>query len=430
MPDGPSWSFPGRKADRNNNDAPGPGEYNIRGQIGTGSKTMSFGTPSRRNRRVNPAPGPGHYGGQAPERGPAYSFGTKVKVRIRDQSPGPGAYHRNTGGGKKQGPAWSLYGRHNERRGEEMPGPGAYRTDTTEHSRKGGYMGAKQQKRAADNVPGPGAYQMGDQHYKGYGRGPSYSLTGRAKGSSENDVPGPGAYHGQDDPRRSAAHRTYHMHGQDKRFRYRNDGNPGPGEYTLDTTVGKAPAFSLSGRTGRKSRSETPGPGAYIRPQSAPLRRDSSLGRAKRFSGPSQDQVPGPGAYQQMQSTDGKGWSMGARTEYTGKGPDSPGPGAYIRPMSAPMNGSRKNIAFGKDSRFRRQVSAVPGPGAYDPKSPLLSPDKAVTLKGRSKDPRMDNTGEYLLPERTAGGDHAFVGRREWGHGYGGGYSATGASAY
>jgi len=219
------------------------------------------------------------------------------------------------------------------------------------------------------------------------------------------------------------------MHGRDSRFHYRPDTNPGPGAYGLGTTVGNAPAFSLSGRIDRRGRDmDTPGPGSYVRPSTAPNRRDRSLGTDQRFRYKN-NEVPGPGAYKQPNPNEGKGWSLGARTEYQGNGrADAPGPGAYIRPMSAP-SGTRKSAAFGKDRRFHNQHSSdAPGPGAYRPSSGLVytDPTKGISLKGRPKDPRPEGGGEYLYPERTHAGDHAFVGRREFGHGYvgGGGYSA------
>jgi len=204
------------------------------------------------------------------------------------------------------------------------------------------------------------------------------------------------------------------MNGREQRFKYAVDGTPGPGQYNRHSTVGQAPAYSLSGRIEFKQRADTPGPGAYLRPGSAPAARSSSLGKAERFNNSNGDLSPGPGAYLLPKALDDRGPSIGARTPLGFGRNESPGPGAYERPASAP---SRRSIAFGKDNRFHRKFEEIPGPGQYNTQGSLISPLKAASLAGKPREKKPEDSPGHLLPRRTASGDHAFVGRNEWGHG-------------
>uniref|UniRef100_A0A7S2V3L7 Uncharacterized protein n=1 Tax=Fibrocapsa japonica TaxID=94617 RepID=A0A7S2V3L7_9STRA len=424
MPDGPAWSLHGTKRGTRYSDTPGPGEYNIPGALH--NRTTSFGAPTRAKSAPRTGrqttPGPGAYGTGGPNRGPAYSMAGKHGRRVASDSPGPGAYAVNDGRDPryKGGPAWSLYGKPQaRRRGEDRPGPGAYNHHTG-LSKKGGYMGDKHARAhvplPGEFTPGPGAYD-----HDRAGKGLAFSITGKPTDANRyNDSPGPGAYSANrfKARERNVTHAPIMTKSGD-RFHYGRSDNPGPGHYGIDTTVGKAPAFSLSGRVGRSNdRDNVPGPGAY-RPQSAPPGRGNSksMGKARRFRDGPQGDSPGPGAYNlRGQGRDTKGFSMSGRTFYNSGGPASPGPGAYIRPSSAPLH-RPKGGAMGRSQRFRRNSGEnAPGPGAYMTGPGAVRPDKGVSLHAKLPQHEKRDTGEYLYPRRTYAGDHAMVGREEWGH--------------
>ena len=111
---------------------------------------------------------------------------------------------------------------------------------------------------------------------------------------------------------------------------------PGPFEYNPDKLHSKANIrFGTSNREGSRSRSNTPGPGAYHpgfldKPAAAKFRVGTSLRRPLSAS----NNYPGPGNYQiPSKLVEGPRHSMSGRSDQR-NGSRSPGPGTYSPEVS------------------------------------------------------------------------------------------------
>ncbi|KAJ3040432.1 hypothetical protein HDV00_010868 [Rhizophlyctis rosea] len=159
------------------------------------------------------------------KRAPAYSFGIKIMgPRTVSETPGPNAFFpQTTRTGASKGPAFSLQGGYKKERigsaisrseagGEEVPQEGVW---------------------VDGDTPGPGKYNPTYISAK-EPRAPAYSMGGRRSSDKQN-------------------------------------GNPGPAEYAINSTVGlhpaitvpAAPAYTIKPPRPMKLESFSPGPAAY-----------------------------------------------------------------------------------------------------------------------------------------------------------------------
>lgn len=240
--------------------------------------------------------------------------------------------------------------------GMDSPGPGAYTYDSM--GKKGGFALGKATRGGGryEDAPGPGQYNGGQSAFDTR-KGPS--LKGRYSMKSKFDSPGPGSYAYEKDPTRSSAP-AFRMGG-----RHNTNGdasNPGP-QYDprIDVVRSRAPAagFGKAGRGGNKF-SDSPGPGNY--------NMNTSLGKkgfkmgGKNYGKNGGPDAPGPGAYQYRSTLESRGPKMGGASRSGGnRNSMGPGPGAYS--YEDKNNGG---AAFGKDARGKMSKLDGPGPGNYD----------------------------------------------------------------
>lgn len=187
-------------------------------------------------------------------------------------------------------------------------------------------------------------------------RPPKWSILGRHDTLKQADVPGPGYY-----PARltdfvsrfqSSPGHSFGVAGRDAVSKPKV---PGPGAYSLSTTMGKGGrAYSLTPRRGEKNSwvGEVPGPGAHeIRSTvgrgvgcKLPQRLDEQKDTAREEGKEKEKEIPPPG-------------------------PKSPGPGEYDRVRADQViHGKSPRWGFGTSKRLEGVGSghmATPGPGAY-----------------------------------------------------------------
>lgn len=90
--DVPMYSFRGKIREREPSDMPGPGQYDQdRASV---SPSFKIGNAPRNVEPYSNPVGPGAYDNTTKigSSGPKYSMGNKTLQKIRDDSPGPGAY--------------------------------------------------------------------------------------------------------------------------------------------------------------------------------------------------------------------------------------------------------------------------------------------------------------------------------------------------
>jgi hypothetical protein len=148
------------------------------------------------------------------------------------------------------------------------------------------------------------------------------------------------------------------------------------------------PAYTFAGKPKNRNQEGQPGPGAYSIDATLNVvgRKSPNVvwGKAARNGGKGMEN-PGPGAY------DNSGLSSKARGGVIGKrnhqnhGAMSPGPGAYDL-SSDPKTGNNKGgFAFGKQGLHSLNKSALlPGPGAYDINSSLVNRKGSATAMSRA----------------------------------------------
>lgn len=210
---------------------------------------------------------------------PKWSMQQRYADKKKQSGPGPGAYTVPTAdqfGKFRSSPKFSMGGsvRESAKRKHDPPGPGAYTPfDPNMSTPKFGFGSSVRgaDVRRADS-PGPAAYFPRPQS-----AGPSFSVAGsvRPVGMNRSKMPGPGAY-SPVDPNMSTVKFGF---GSGKRgnFTAASNKTPGPGTYTLESTLcGSAthpsvPKYSLKPRRPVSApTTRGPGPGAYSTPSLFP----------------------------------------------------------------------------------------------------------------------------------------------------------------
>lgn len=176
------------------------------------------------------------------------------------------------------------------------------------------------------DTPGPGSYSIPSTFETTSG----FKLKGKLKSGSTEQTPGPGEYQwdnkfGSDGLAFSLKSRS--SYGSN----VAQSSTPAPGAYTIASTIGTSPKFSLSGRTNPRNRAaETPGPIYTVR-SSIGQGRAYSLAPKLQYDGQRESkQTPAPGSYN-VQSGFGspkKGFTLKSRTNSSPRN-DVPGPGQY-----------------------------------------------------------------------------------------------------
>lgn len=240
-------------------------------------------------------PGPGTY--ESPKRpSTGIKIGSEKRAGLggKGDSPGPGHYNIESKVGK-EGKGVIITSRHEEKKDINQVGPGQYQMPTTlsgpKFSMGTGEKGTKLNKDAVQNPP-PGTYTVEG---------------GGVKHSS------PGV-----------------KFGRDTRDKTKPDGLPGPGNYTIPSTMEKK-GITIQGKYEEKIKEKAPGPGAY----------ESKMSPSK---------------------THGGGVKFGHEAKGTGpKMAESPGPAMYK--YESPYKGGHK---FGREPKGKENAKDVPGPGQYN----------------------------------------------------------------
>jgi hypothetical protein len=166
----------------------------------------------------------------------------------------------------KSSPKWSMRGRFETKMRHTAPGPGAYpivsQDKTTKYTTPPSFAfgSSVRDGKFGHQIPGPGQYTPFDPNMTTPKYG--FGTAGRGGLGRKSNYPGPGTYEptsGNDGPRFTAAGR------RDRSSKA--PATPGPGAYkpNLDAAYDAGPkwGFGSSARTGMMTMSGTPGPGTY-----------------------------------------------------------------------------------------------------------------------------------------------------------------------
>eukprot|EP00929_Paragymnodinium_shiwhaense_P025117 TRINITY_DN15265_c0_g1_i1.p1 TRINITY_DN15265_c0_g1~~TRINITY_DN15265_c0_g1_i1.p1 ORF type:complete len:226 (-),score=12.87 TRINITY_DN15265_c0_g1_i1:280-957(-) len=207
---------------------------------------LSFGTRGR-EAQAPETPGPGHYSGAGEQglstsicpRSATWNFGTSGRENRLRQTPGPGAYSQKEVS-RRRGPAYSLRPRRPQSR---------WRMEACDR----------------DAGPGPGSYRT-DQALCLNMETPKYSMAGRGS-EKATEAPGPGHYGlgSRGAPTFKTRNKPGYGFGTSSREPGKNFCTPGPGQYSLQNSVGAGgPSYSLMAkRSHLESKDMLPGPGAH-----------------------------------------------------------------------------------------------------------------------------------------------------------------------
>ena len=183
----------------------------------------------------------------------------------------------------------------------------------------------------------------------------------------------------------------------------------------LPTTVGDAPKYSLASRHKVKDAESTPGPNYVPPPLGADAQKASMSSRHGDARDPRADN-PGPGAYniQPKFANDAQKSTLHGRTGSDKDGTDSPGPAAYNPNMDAVR---AKAPAASMHIRPQdRNAEVTPGPGDYAISRDLGGKGASMHIKGRDAQPEMTpGPGAYSPTDKTLGDAPKFTmkGRHE-----------------
>jgi hypothetical protein len=279
--EGPKFSIVGRRPDSARSAGPGPGSYLVEFN-GTTCKENSpcfrIGSAERAslNRSVM-SPGPGRYQLSSTLQGPKWVFGTSGKslnekliksgglnvpgpgsystgrswlgqgytIQGRYQpsstfkSPGPGSYSPSAAN-KEKASAWSMgravRGAMNGR--QASPGPGAYSETNTLSKTLGVFSRAARSAFPSSRINGPGPGQYLCQSLD---RAPAYSIRGRTASGTRDNVPGPGQYSQSYSSKSFSNGWTFT---REKRGKDLQAFGPGPGSYSLLSSIGNIPSYA------------------------------------------------------------------------------------------------------------------------------------------------------------------------------------------
>ncbi|GCA62423.1 hypothetical protein KIPB_003438 [Kipferlia bialata] len=191
--------------------------------------------------------------------------------------------------------------------------------------------------------------------------------------------------------------------------------SPGPGAYSMGSTVGKAPAFSLKGRTATKKAESMPGPGQYDVSTASKSPAYSLSGRHS--SSGVRTASPGPGAYATTGGTGGgPKFSMSGRTGSAlgVRNTGAPGPGAYNTTANDSVGKGKPAFSLGGRTSTGGDRVGTPGPGQYTPEG--VQPSKpAFSMRGRTSTggqrDRTPGPGQYETPKSGSGRASSLSGR-------------------
>lgn len=125
---------------------------------------------------------------------------------------------------------------------------------------------------------------------------PAYSITGRRNNYSYDPVPGPGDYQIDTDFYKLS---TKHSFPHARKLELKPKNVPGPGAYSIPSTLGGSTGPILSGRYSPEKDIKVPGPGDY-----SPALNEKAPQYSFGIKAETKiNDVPGPGAYQPKKKT-------------------------------------------------------------------------------------------------------------------------------
>jgi hypothetical protein len=235
---------------------PGPGTYAVQGLIGREGPRKSMSPKLKdpyieKNNRL--VPGPGNYNANHQvfmKTAPNFGFGSSTRNE-RKSSPtvDPGAYDPKDSFTKLTAPQYKVGTEqrktYDEKTAKAMPGPGTYSTakikDTPLYS-----MGAKLKDLEPFNAKTPGAGTYDPAKEKTIRSYPKFSMGAKLKTELDSvkskQVPGPGTYVNAAEKLRHSSPSFGFGTMERPDISGRKSNVPGPGAYTLKSTVGEATA--------------------------------------------------------------------------------------------------------------------------------------------------------------------------------------------
>lgn len=381
---------------------PGVGKYNPKNN-GKLAPKWKFGKEIRVKKKDNGVPGPAYYKPKSnivKETAPQYSFASKGgnTASVNSDgiySPGPGAYNPVL---RTSTPKYSMGKKYSFSYRNDTPGPGKYEikraiTVNTIPS----YKFSSTEKKGLEiessiEVPGPGYYDVSDNILTKSQPMFSFGRELRTRLSFDSN-PGPNQYNpkeyiGKEGPKISISKKL-------KPSKSENYFYPGPGQYKdikFDKYLKKSPSFGMgkASRDDYYKKSDTPGPGSYIKDSSKTFDAVRSktpswvMGKEKKGSlyNDRDLTVPGVGRYElrKKPGVDGPKYTLGAKRIIHYKTSSNLGPGEYnnVDPKIKYKKSPSWKVGTGKrDNELRAVIREdFPGPGKYSPtlKNKLSSP--------------------------------------------------------
>jgi|UniRef100_A0A7S4LF93 hypothetical protein len=346
---------------------PGPGEYNVAGNLGSQVSPSLKGRTNLMDPRFTliphgseKMPGPGQYSPKPLDLTHKASIHPPLTSPIKG-GPGPGTYNPRP---PRDGPKFSLASKLGANPlgtaiDSSLPGPGAYHVRSmcfdngelsTQATPAGKSFGMHPIPSDPEVMPGPGAYNVSPTIG---GRG--VPLTGRPRDREIELAPGPGHY--------NAAELNTTTQGVTLKAKYndlRADDLPGPGTYNSSPTFGKSgKASTMAGRLKAGS----------VFPHDIPTS-PKKMRELQESIDPKDDKnTPGPGAYTPRNNLANS--AKGVSIRFPLKMPDHSnptGPGQYDNHDPLGKNATiTLKPKLSKGALFDQGTSvAAPGPGAYD----------------------------------------------------------------
>jgi hypothetical protein len=91
--------------------------------------------------------------------GPSYTLSGRTPTKLRNESPGPGAYQSSADPVSRKGPAYSIGGRSTEKLRNDNPGPGSYASNPNSTA-PAFSLGGRYDQQASLNTPGKNSQSL------------------------------------------------------------------------------------------------------------------------------------------------------------------------------------------------------------------------------------------------------------------------------
>jgi hypothetical protein len=386
-------------------DTPGVGTYEVK-EINQGVGYSITGRPVEKIRESSP--GPGAYSKEAGDlatrpKSPSYRFGTESREQIiKNENPSPNTYNIEP---KEKGPTWVFStGERNIKKLEKVPGPGEYSPKEINPHSSAPVFGSSKRTLfdAPSETPGVGTYEIRTEKTEG----PQFTMGVKQLEKNRESSPGPGEYDHNNDfiTRPKSPQYQFPKESLNKDIK---DHYPAPGTYDVNYDANKGPSWKFSNETRLKDKIESsPGPGEYYQ-ENIIKSTGFYISTAERPTF-KENETPGVGTYEVKGMPEGPMFSMQGRQNEKLK-ESSPGPTTYNKETSdeliKPKSPSHR---FGTEKRLTVERNENPAPGDYE----INFKDKGIEIrfgtekKNKEKVEITPGPGEYSpgnLKEKSQG---------------------------